>query len=465
MTSTYYTQSTGFLYRVLILSLAALTVFFLSYAFFAIGINPADTLGGALIAGGIAVWLATTWMPFYGMGNAIRWVIIAAFFLRVIVGVDLYLLSDPEYFLGSGAYIDFNREYYLTYENSLKASQHLLSGGDWRWFNLFNSGETKNPALHMWMGYFLSMTGSMNAMDLAVFNSFHHVIASILISAVAIHLNYSIRSAALTAATIAWLPWSFPASIMWRDEVGMALLAFAVILLAIGKKSNIVLSLLYLVFASWLVYHNRTVYAGVFLIVGILSAILRITHNYFREKFFLLLAIVFILTIIIIDVAFSTYQSVFFAAYKEEYGLDNFLQRIMNFPFLLLRAIFGPFPWFASGTTSQSAIEFRLFDYAYHVLQLAFLIVVASNWRAIFQKLDILILTFFGLWFVGIVAHGVHTAYLAVALPFIFPFVFEIAKNMKNYIFISSVFFLLANIIYVASGLAGRGLIIGITGY
>lgn len=46
-------------------------------------------------------------------------------------------------------------------------------------------------------------------------------------------------------------------------------------------------------------------------------------------------------------------------------------------------------------------------------------------------------------------AGGVHTDYLAVAFPFITPFVISVQKNIFIYIIVSFICFLIANLLWI----------------
>lgn len=457
-------HSVKFLFEILTRCVFALIcLYFISFVL-RFGGHPAVTLLVAIVAGGVAVWVMTSWVTKYTNGGRTRLFIVFAYLARIVVGVFLYLTLDSNYFSGSGNYIDNNWEYYLTYNAAVKASNSLLVSGEWRWWEIFDIGETKNPAIHMWMGTFLSMSSSENAMDLAVFNSFHHVLAAIIVAAIALHNNYSVRASFLSAIVIAWLPWSFPASIMWRDEVGFGFIALALLLLAIARKIGY-LGIPFLGLACWLAFIDRSEYVAVFLLMFFLSKLLPALRNAFDKHGIIVWIAVLGLTVTVGFVSASYFQTVVFVGQDDSIG-ESLSQRILTFPILLLRAILGPFPWFLSVGEYEDSIQYKIFDYAYHVLQFAVLIVLVRNWRiCLLDNTNLLVLAFLGIWTLGVIAPGVHTAYLAVGLPFILPAIFERQIVFHRYLYVALTFFVSANVLFVLSGLSGSGLSQVITGY
>ena len=134
----------------------------------------------------------------------------------------------------------------------------------------------------------------------------------------------------------------------------------------------------------------------------------------------------------------------------------NIGSRVITIPLLIIRGIAGPFPWVDIDD---------LFNYAFHVFQLAIFIVIGSNYKNIRKNDGFLFLTAVFFLLIGILAVGVHTAYLAVAMPFLLPIAFSMKKNINLYICISLAFFIVFNILYLASGLHGNGILLGTTGY
>jgi hypothetical protein len=153
------------------------------------------------------------------------------------------------------------------------------------------------------------------------------------------------------------------------------------------------------------------------------------------------------------DLLFSRYSDV-----AASYGA-----RLVHLPLLLLRAVFGG-PWGFSDETGKP-LHYEAFDYVYHVLQLGVLLAVVGQRKQWLRSLDAA--SFFGLlvWCIGAVAVGVHTAYLAVALPFVLPALFDRARNLGRFLFMSGLIFISANAAYWLLGLRGAGLILKETGY
>lgn len=145
-------------------------------------------------------------------------------------------------------------------------------------------------------------------------------------------------------------------------------------------------------------------------------------------------------------------------------GLD-IISRIYTLPLLIIRGIAGPFPWVNTDMDIIWVHRDAMFDYAFHVFQLAIFLIIASRWEYASNKDDFLFLTAILFWLTGIIAAGVHTAYIVVAMPFILPIAFELNKEIGLYIFTSLGLFIVFNVLYLSSGLHGSSVLIGVTGY
>jgi len=135
--------------------------------------------------------------------------------------------------------------------------------------------------------------------------------------------------------------------------------------------------------------------------------------------------------------------------------------RLITFPLLVLRALAGPFPWLVGSAYDT----YTLFDYLYHVLQFALFLIYVVKRKTILKRINILTYAGVLFWVIGFIAGGVHTAYLALAFPFVIPQVLDTETSLLKYFLISAVCFVISNIIYISLGLVGSGFVIGTTGY
>jgi hypothetical protein len=440
--------------------LAGIAIFFGLYALLSPGEDTLGTFLAAFFSGAIGVFFSSFWLRRYHWGKIAQTVIVLAYIARVLVGVDSYLSIDPKYFQGDGSYPSNNWEYYQTYQSATKAADRLLQHGEWWPSQPFEISQDKNANIHTWMGYFLAAGKSRNALDLAPFNSFHHVVAGIIIIGLAITLGYSLGACLLAGIATAWIPWAFPASIMWRDSIGICWLVAAIALVVIGRKFGPIGRCALAIPAAFLASSVREVYILV-VIASALYMYVRDTRGISSISSRTKLATFILPIIIVTGLIFFMPSILSYAFERHETFLAGLGTRLASIPLLILRGIAGPFPW----TEWSGNIELTSFyDYAFHVCQLAAFLVLARNWRSVIQKVDVLLFSAVLLWVMGIIASGVHTAYLAVAMPFYLPAVFSTKDRLGVKLIISLAIFVGANAFFMLSGLHGSGLITNTTG-
>ena len=291
------------------------------------------------------------------------------------------------------------------------------------------------------------------------FNAFHHALAGILICGLGLSLSYAPRISILAGLYTAWIPWAFPASIMWRDSVGLGWVAVALSLLLASRRFGIWGVLVTSIPAGFLLHSDRIAYVFlplVFLIIYILDKKkLRIQFdniNVNKQIFiFSYTIIIFILFISTIGIFFNEYIDYF----------NNLPSRLINIPFLIIRAISGPFPWFSN----DGKYYYVIFDYLFHVFQLALIMSVGKNNKYYIKEIDAMFLFGLAIWFMAVVATGVHTAYLAIGIPFMLPKILSIKSNITIELISSFCIFVALNCLYLLSGLHGSGSVMNVTGY
>jgi hypothetical protein len=444
-------------------TLAGTALFFLLYGLSAQGLSPTGTFVSAYIAGGVGILVSTLWLRNHAEFKKFIVTILGAYSLRVLVGVIFCLqILNPNYFEGNGKYIDKNWEFYWTYNNAITAANSVHNKGEWRTSRIYPTNENKNAYIHTWMGYFLATGASKHALDLAPFNAFHHVVAGVLVVSLALACGYTLQVALLSGVLTAWIPWGFPASIMWRDSVGLTWVVLSVVLLCLGRRLGLFGSILLAIPAAFLAWADRQPYLVAIVFITVLSVIYdqqkTITSVWVKILRFVIVSIVCLFGVYLLWHNISLFA---FERHGNQVSNDNMLFRLLVSPLLLLRALAGPFPWFVGSKFNL----FVIFDYLFHVFQFALFLIFIIKWRMILSRINILTYSAAIFWLFGFIAGGVHTAYLAVAAPFILPPILDTGANIWKFILISAFFFIVANVLYVSVGLTGSGLILDTTGY
>ena len=451
-----------FLLRMLGWTLLGTVLYFCVYGLLARGGAPFQTFLASSIGGAAGVWCCSYWMKKIPRSKWVRVSILCAYLARIVVGVIIYLVQlDHNYFDGDGAFIGQSAEYEWTYDKAVIAANLVEDNKDLLVTReVYAVDNDKDASIHTWMGWLFVAGKSRHALDLAPFNSFHHAITGLIICSLALALGYSVRSAQLAGVITAWIPWAFPASLMWRDSVGLAWVAFAVLMLVMGLKNGWITYGLVVLPAGFLAYSVREIYVIVTLTV-LLGAILGDKTSVLRKsKLLTRLFYIFALGLLIASIAKLAGGGVFYRYVG--YGNDIFSLpvRLLKSPLLLIRALIGPFPWL-----SGNFDLFCLFDYSFHVFQTSLLFSFIERRKVKRFRLDALVVTGLAMWIIGVMATGVHTAYIAIAIPFLLPAILEVRSNILKWLGISFILFLLLNTVYVLLGLQGSGIIMKATGY
>lgn len=444
------------------------------------GDSPLGSFNAAFLAGGIGLVVSSVSLRRVQGYRLFLVLLLAAYLLRVLVGVYFYQkVVDPDYFEGNGKFraTSENWEYQWTYLHAADVAKIIASNGlnlsglldpdgadsgneALRHSDTFNAKLDKNAYIHTWMGSFLAAGGSRNALDLAPFNAFHHCFAAILVVACALACRFTVTAAVRGGTLVAWVPWGFAASIMWRDSVGFAWVTLAVTILCLGRRGGIAGTLLAFIPAAFLAWADRLPYLTAIAVIAALSVIYDQQEGDGSRSGKLVKAVVAVAVVALIAYRFGTHiQESSLGGYeKQTSGLGH---RILFFPLLVLRGVVGPFPWFVGARFNL----YVLCDYLFHVLQLAVIFKLVRNLREITGRLNMMSYATVVFWASGCLALGVHTAYLAVAFPFLAPNAFEGKGKLRYYLPLSLVLFAIVNLTYVTLGLSGSGLVTGTTGY
>lgn len=413
----------------------------------------------ASIAGLAAVAISGLWLL------RSRQLVIAYFFVligyvvRMIVGISVYIELDPGYFGGDGTYNLGHPEIELGFRAARIVFDALSSTTDFSpafALTVLNAGDTKNPIIAWWMGAFLFASGSANAMDLAAFNAVHMSVAALGIIGLALNLGYSKRAASLSGIMTAFYPFSFISSLLWRDAIGFLFVVLAICLVSQFKLRNPA-TWPHLALASFFAFGHRTIYPIVILLVSFLSARAGSQKN-FQGRSTVSWAVGIVTTLFI-----SQLLSEYLFLYRPNFSIDDILERVVFLPILMLRAVLGPFPWFTE--LEPHMYWMRIFDYAFHTIQLAFLICIARNFRHFFHASDLGVYAFLLFFLSSLLAPGIHTAYLSIGLPFIFARIFSLVRDFWRYLLGSLMAFSLFNSLFFILGFSGMGISQSISGY
>ena len=421
------------------------------------------TLCSAFCSGALGVLVGSLGLrklPGYRM---LLLLLLGAYLLRVALGVALYLNThDSDYFNGGGKYVDSNWEFRWTYENVKNAADILAKGENPLKSRMMDPRVDKNPFIHLWMGCFLATGPSRHALDLTPFNAFHHIIAGILLVGMALSCGYSSRVSLYSGALLAWVPWAFPASLMWRDSVGLTWVVLAIALLCVGRQLGTLATLVLAIPAACLAWADRAAYLAAIALICCLSLVYdqqkSVRANSWKGP---RLALILVLVAAGALVLAPHIGALAFARHEQQATGGYASSRVVLVPLLVLRALAGPFPWFNGGQVNPYVV----FDYLFHLVQFALFLIYLVHWRIILSRANILTYSAAIFWFMAFISGGVHTAYLAVAFPFLLPPVLDTGASLGKYLLFSGAGFLVANVLWISFGLAGSGLVLGTTGY
>ena len=434
-------------------------LFFLLFSLLAPDQSLEGTLTAASVSGGAGCLVSSLWLRKQPGFRLFLLAVMTAYCLRIIAGVALYEdMLDRNYFSGQGKYKNSNWEFIWTYENVITAANSVLNKGEWRTGKIYPTKEDKNAYIHTWMGYFMAAGESRHALDLSPFNAYHHMVAALLTAGLALACGFRGKVALWSGALVAWIPWAFPASLMWRDSVGFAWVVLAIVLICLGRGFGIVGIMLSAIPAAFLAWADRSPYIIAVVAITSLSVLYDQQKNLSNQA---MKVVRFSVMVVLLGCALFALRGgiVSSAMERHEDHLSKLPFRLAILPLQLLRALAGPFPWQNLDST------YVLFDYAFHVVQFAVFMIVVMRWRQIMKNVNILTYSAASFWFCALISGGVHTAYLAVAFPFIMPAVLDTGASFGRYLLVSIMCFAVANIAYVSVGLVGSGLVLKVTGY
>lgn len=199
-------------------------------------------------------------------------ILVTAFVARIAVGISHFLLViDPDYFLHP---TEFN---YLWDYEWLHESMRYLSI-HWR-EESFLAGlpenfrtENKNAYLIAYMALLYHFTGTY-PINMAVWNTLHTLYSAVIVSDLAVMCGATRKQAVLALGLVAFEPFGFISTIMWRDSFGQTAVVLGLYLVMI-YRNNIWSLVIVLPIAAFLGYCHRTPYLIAMLLTSALLLLL-----------------------------------------------------------------------------------------------------------------------------------------------------------------------------------------------
>lgn len=387
-----------------------------------------------------------------------------AFKTLASVGHFLYYIQ-PDYFSGNADFVYFWDFMWLDQSLTFVADSWHVGGlfspiADDYW------QQNKNAGLlaFMSLNYYTTANFSLNIVP---WNVLFTIYTAIIISAITINLGGGRQQVSLALWVTLLLPFTFIASLMWRDTTGQFFIVLGAYLMVLTRSRKGYWVLL-LPAASFLAYLHREPYLVIFFV----AAILYFLHDMRHSKHAPVLVPLGILLLIALVPIAQQLSSVAFHRYSDAdgssaIGLVLSSGRVLGLPFRVIRAILGPFPW--TGYFQQvDGYAYQPFDYLQSVLNLAMLVsALPLAWRLwkVKNELDLASLLALLFFIFAVLSTGIHSSYTSVGLILLVPLMTRVGRDQfVKTIGVSLLFFLAANIIVVGMGFSGLNIMQNLSG-
>ena len=402
---------------------------------------------------------------FYAAG--LRWyfnksalkLLLIAYVLRLLVGVVHYLtIMDPNYFENPG-FFSYLWDFKWMHESLSFVSNWWHLDGFFSPLPDWYFQATKNAYLNMYSGLLYYFSG-VNALNIAPWNSLHNIYTAGLIGMLALQEGGTRKQALFAMTLAAFQPFGFISSLMWRDSVGQSFLVLGVYLLVTYRR-RIILCTLLLPVAAFLTYTYREPYLMVIL-TGTIAMWLIQRQFSVAKKLSIMAAVV---TVTLAGQLFSILWNIGI----EQRSLSGEIssQKFIYLPLRALRAVMGPFPWWQI-FDRPDGYEYMPADLAQAVFNVAVMVIIIPEcWRQWKRRRSIDPPLLFGMlfWIGGIVATGVHMAYVSAGIVLLLPIACKGRISWPRAFLFSGSFFFVTNLVYWLTGIYRTGSIMGITGY
>ena len=391
-------------------------------------------------------------------------VIVYAFNTFAAVGHFLYYIQ-PDYFSGNTDFVYFWD--YMWLDQSLIHVANIWHAG-----GLFSPIDAeywlvnKNAGLLAFMSLNYYVAGSF-PLNIVPWNVLFTIYTAILISDMTRNLGGGRQQVSLALWVTLLLPFTFIASLMWRDTTGQFFIVLGAYLMVLTRSRKGYWVLL-LPAASFLAYLHREPYLVIFFV----AAILYFLHDMRHSKHAPVLVPLGILLLIALVPIAQQLSSVAFHRYSDAdgssaIGLMVSSGRVLGLPFRVIRAILGPFPW--TGYSQQvDGYAYQPFEYLQSVLNLTMLVcALPLAWRLwkIKNELDLCTLLALIFFVMAVISTGIHTSYTSVGLTLLVPQMTRVGADQFLKTFGASLlFFIAANIIVVGMGFSGLNIMQNLSG-
>jgi len=389
-------------------------------------------------------------------GKKAVYILCLAFALKVGLGVWHYLFfMDADYFTTMNAFSYFHDFEWMN--NKMQAAADF-----WREEGFSPLPATfyfgnKNPFLLAYNGVLYFLSGN-NHLNISPWNALHSIYVAILVGALALQAGATKTQARFALAIAAFQPFGFISNLMWRDSVGQFWLVLGAYLLIATREKKWwwVLTLPAAGFFAWSVRQP-------YLLLLIALAAYMLASAY-RSKMNMWLILLFFGAI---AVGLNVLPAVMGLALDRFQGTSQLSFDFFLFPLRIVRAIAGPFPWFQLFMGVDGA-EYMPVDFIQAVYNLALIILVVpiaiKKWKE--TGLDPSFVLSALLFITAAQAVGVHISYVSIGMVLLLPLVCRVptAKWHKTF-FLCLLGFIIANTAYWLLGLAGSGVVQGLTGY
>lgn len=379
---------------------------------------------------------------------------LAAFVVLTLLALTHFLiLVEPHYFRGFGdAPLPFHSEYQNVFSNVGELIENrkiygLFYYDDATW-------SVTHPTIWRIISWPMTFLGH-KWLNYSPLNVFASLLASMHV--VLLYKNYTLKrdnndggfiSDRVIMFTTAYFPLWWFSDQVWRDPMGVALIAIGLAFISLSKSVFIktISSAIFIYFS----YLQRIVYVVIAGTTIILKGV-RIKKNAIRFFLIPLFAILWVYLI-------------FYYGEHELEGYAGQMVNVMSFIALPLKIVFGmigPFPWaqFLNTFSSEysASFSFQLQDYFLGTFQLGYLFAVVANFKRIsFRDLDYMTIMGFGIMFAGFMTTMMHIDYIAEGTFFTIPWLFrQIGSKFWKYFGIAFLTLVLLNVFVMSFGISG----------
>jgi hypothetical protein len=383
-----------------------------------------------------------------------------SFLIRLAIGVWHFLtFINPNYFNGDTSF-NFLWDYAYTDTQMTWLADFRHENGYFTLFPDYYFYINKYAPLHFIMSDLYYFGGSF-PLNIAPYNTMFALFSAIAITSLSkFVLNLNARQVKMVLLLAAFFPMGLISSTFFRDIVGQFFIVFGVLIFSVQRK--ILAQLFFLAIAAFLFFLQRKIYVIVPIVTFLLMQFSFVGRNNGVRKnspiqnFGLLAALLFTVTFsssLFSSISDSAIIGQYASADSSYTNSSTSIKFYIFFPFYILKAMIGPFPWtqffdFREGTILQPQdYLMSCFMYAGVPSLLAYFTKLYNKQRGV----TFVFLTAAILMFMGISSgSSMNQTYISIGYFLFIPTIisekniYEIFKNFK----IVFVFFVLSSILW-----------------